>query len=184
MGINPEKDFEGLLFEPYVDLEYPRLQDLPPDFLAEFQELIDIGSEVWSEEISGYVFKFGMLSEWEERAVQRALNNFDLISRAKLNRIEVLTRAIISITTPSGKTFSFLSKSEKMALRNILNAIKPPIIEALYAAYEKGAREIKTKIETFLERKGGDLDKGFFGQSGLSLDDLDLNPPGTQNLDE
>jgi len=167
------------MFEDITSSEYPRLDKLDRDFLAQFTELINLGSDTWTVEIGGYTFEFGLLSEWEERAVLRRTSNLDALTRNKLLRVEVLTQAIISIESPQKVKHSFLQLEEKVVLRIVLLSLKPDVIDYIYGAYEWGAQKARAEIQSKLGKLEEVVSKGFFGQLGESSESLDLKTPPT-----
>ena len=141
-----------------TDFETPDLDELKEFFGAEDDiiKLLDLGKHEWTVEVLGYVFKFGTLWEWEWREIYRKLSGLDIVAKEKLLKVEVLTKAIIELITPSNKKYTFVKEEEKVALRHLLLSLSPRVIDDLYAAFNYGEeialKKFKSEVKE-LERR-------------------------------
>lgn len=93
--------------------EYPELRDIDDRTIADFEELLNLGSETWEINLGGYTFVYGALFEFEERLAFKNTANFDALTRLRLLKIEYLVDSIIAIKTPMvlHMTFSIENKN-------------------------------------------------------------------------
>ncbi len=164
--------------------EYPELRDIDDRTIADFEELLNLGSETWEINLGGYTFVYGALFEFEERLAFKNTANFDALTRLRLLKIEYLVDSIIAIKTPHGVTYDFLNREQKLQLRTILLSLRPRIINYLYEGYEWGMRNLEAKLKDKLGSVEEVLARGFFETSGRYLSALDLRTPETKDSGE
>jgi hypothetical protein len=160
---DPRKKLSSLL-----SLDIPNYDILEPSLKTAFSILVDEPSYSVTVLVPNYNYEFLMspIREFEERLIAERTANFDVMTRQIIRRVEALTFAIIGAKTPDGNNFSFLTFEEKIALKQILLSLPTPVIDYLYAAFEKMMAKYREKIREIL---GGSpeevLTRGFFQEN-------------------
>lgn len=145
------------------DIEIPNLNELPKEYaIDEIEKLINLGKYVWKVQLKNYEFKMGTLAEWEWREIYRKLSGLDLIAKERLMRVEVLTKAIISIKDfTTNKEWEFVEAHQKIHLRSILLAMDKAVIEDLYNGFLYGEniaiQKFKEDLKDISERVTSDF---------------------------
>ena len=157
---------------------YPDEKLLPDDFEA----FLAAGKEQIEIEYIGRKWVLATLEEYEHREYLMRLSQFDVILRARLMRVDVLTAAILQVTdVETGKQQDFSTLERKEMLRNALLKADEAVLEQLYNAYiylRDRARENLFKTYGNLREK---LDEGFFALSGESSNSSDTSPHTIQD---
>lgn len=148
-----------------TDFEVPNLEELPEELdVQSIMDLINLGKKEWTVQLFNYEFKMGSLWEWEWREIYRKLSGLDIVAKERLIKVEVLTKAIISLKSyTENREWNFKEAKDKVYLRHILLALDKKVIDELYAGFlygeELALKQFKSNLEDITKRVKGD----FFG---------------------
>lgn len=166
---------------PQLDLlrfTVPNLGEIPQDYLAGLDDLLNLGKEEVEFDLYGYRWTMGTLWEWEEREIESSLSGYDIGARIRLQRVEVLNRSITKIVNPYGHEWHIETALDRAHLRNLLLSLDPNVLIYLYNIYVR-MREVATRR---FERNYNQLEE-VFKQPFFRPPDEDLEVPGVERPD-
>ncbi len=115
----------------YIGSDYPESK-IPP----EFDSLLNIGKKSVEVQIFGFIWIIATIEEWERRVIAKALSNLDNLAKTQLQRVEILTQAIVGVKDPlTTQEWRFYEPSEKIVLRSLLLTLDSKVIDSLFYAY-------------------------------------------------